>query len=174
MSAPETVFKGAKFRLERHDVPTRDGKPRRYDLIVHPGSAVVLPILDDGRVLLIRNYRFAVDQDLLELPAGTLDPPETPLACARRELAEETGYQARRLDPLLSFYSTPGICTEHMHAFLATELISGEAALEPGERIKNTAMELDEALRAIADGRITDAKTILTLLYYDRYVRGVR
>jgi len=170
VAEPEIVYEGRKFRVEQHDVRDRDGRDRRYDLMVHPGAAVVVPILDDGRVLLISNYRFAVGQTLLELPAGTLDLPEPAIECARRELAEETGYRAGRLEPLLSFYSTPGVCTEHMHAFLATELVLGETALEPGERIENTPMKLDEALRAIGDGRITDAKTIVTLLYYERYV----
>ncbi|GAG48053.1 unnamed protein product, partial [marine sediment metagenome] len=142
-----------------------------YDLLVHPGAAVVLPLLADGQVLLIRNYRFAVDQELLELPAGTLDPPEPPEECARRELAEETGYRAGKLEPLVSFYSTPGMCNEQMHAFVASELVLGETELEPGERIENVPMEYAEALRAIGDGRITDGKTILTLLYYDRFVR---
>ncbi|MFQ5805095.1 MAG: NUDIX hydrolase [Phycisphaerae bacterium] len=171
MAATVIVYEGRNFRVEQRDVRGRDGKERRYDLVVHPGAAVVLPILNDGRVVLISNHRFAVGQDLLELPAGTLDPPEPALECARRELVEETGYRAGKLEPLLSFYSTPGICTERMHAFVATELVLGERALDPGERIENTPMEYGEALRAIGDGRITDAKTIVTLLYYDRYVR---
>jgi len=174
VAASTIVYEGRKLRVEQHDVRGRDGKEHRYDLVVHPGAAVVLPILDDTRVLLIRNYRFAVGQELLELPAGTLDPPEPALECARRELAEETGYQAGKLEPLVSFYSTPGFCTEHLYAFLATELIEGKRALDPGERIHNTPMEYEEALRAIGDGRITDAKTIATLLYYDRYVYQAR
>jgi ADP-ribose pyrophosphatase len=168
----QKIFQGRKFRLEQRDVPGRDGKPRRYDLVVHPGAAVVLPILDDGRIVLISHYRFAVEQNLVELPAGTLEPPEPPAECARRELAEETGYLAGKLEPLVSFYSTPGICTEQLHAFVATELAAGETALEPGERIQVVPMEYGEALRAIGDGRITDGKTIATVLYYDRYVRG--
>lgn len=174
MTAPAIVFEGKKFRVEQHDVPGRDGKARRYDLVVHPGAAVVLPILGDGQVVLIKNYRFAVGQDLLELPAGTIDRPEPPVECARRELAEETGYQAGKLEELVSFYSTPGFCTEHLHAFVATGLVSGARSLEPGERIRNTPMRYEEALRAIGDGRIADGKTIVTLLYYDAYVHGMR
>lgn len=168
------VYEGRKFRVEQVGVRATDGVEHQYDLVVHPGAAVVLPILDDGRVLLISNYRFAVDRDLLELPAGTIDEPEPPIECARRELAEETGYRAAAMSPLVSFYSSPGICNEILHAFVATGLTAGETALEPGERIKPAVMELDEALRAIGEGRITDGKTIVTLLYYDRFARSAR
>ena len=133
-----------------------------------------MPILDDGRVVLISNCRFAVGQTLLELPAGMLDGGEPPIECAQRELCEETGYRAGRLEPLLSFFSTPGMCNEELYAFLATELVSGETSREPGERIENAPMRVEEALEAIGDGRIKDAKTIVTLLYYDRYIRDGR
>ncbi len=174
MSDPDLVFRGRKFRVERRAVPDRDGRERLYDLVVHPGAAVVLPILDDGRVLLTRNYRFAVDRELLELPAGTLEPPEPPIDCARRELAEETGYRAARVEPLLTFYSTPGICNEHMHAFVATGLSPGPTALEPGERIAAAPMTWPETLAAIRNGRIVDAKTLVTLLYYDAFAQSPR
>lgn len=174
MTASATVYEGRKFRVERRQLADKDGRHRNYDLVVHPGAAVVLPILDDGRVLLISCYRFGVDQQLLELPAGTLDPPESAEQCARRELAEETGYRAKKLTPLLSFYSTPGICNERLHAFVATQLQPGERALEPGERISSVPLAYDEAIEAVGQGRITDAKTIVSLLYYDRYVRRQR
>ena len=135
---------------------------------------MILPLLDDGRVVLIRNNRFAVGGDLLELPAGTIDNNEPPVECARRELAEETGYRASKFEPLLAFHSTPGICNELLHVFVATGLTLGETAREPGERIENTPMEYEGALRAIGDGRITDGKTIVALLYHDRFVRGSR
>ena len=93
------------------------------------------------------------------------------MSCALRELAEETGYRAGRLRPLVSFYSTPGFCTERMYAFVAEELEPGETALDPGEEIRVVPMEYADALAAIADGRITDGKTIVTLLYYDRFER---
>ena len=172
MAENEVVYQGRRIRVERQAVPGQDGGERRYDLVVHPGAAVVLPVLNDGRVLLISNYRFAVGQTLLELPAGTLDDGEPAVECARRELAEETGYRAGNIEPLLSFYSTPGFCNERLQAFVATELVLGETAREVGERIENTPMEYEEALSAIGDGRVTDGKTIAALLYYDRYVRA--
>lgn len=171
MGDVELIYTSRKFRVERVGALDRDGVTRRYDRIYHPGAAVILPFLDDGRVLLIRNYRFTLDRHLLELPAGTLDPPEAPLECARRELAEETGYTAGELKPLIAFYSTPGCCTEQMHVFTARGLVAGASALELGETIELAPMSWDEALAAVDDGRIIDAKTIVSLLYYDRVSR---
>lgn len=171
MTNRETVFTGRKFHVERRTFEL-GGTPHVHDIIVHPGAAVILPVLDDGRVVLIHNYREAVGEELLELPAGTLDAGEAPVACAARELAEETGYRARRLEPLVSFYSTPGILTERMHVFVATELTPGPPALEAGEQIRLAPLPQAEALSAVRDGRISDGKTILALLYYDRLVRG--
>lgn len=165
------VFASKKFRVQRREFDCA-GTRHVFDVVVHPGAAVILPVLDDGRLVLIYNYRIAVDAELLELPAGTLDPPESPQACALRELAEETGYRAGRLEPLVSFYSTPGILTERMHVFLAAELTPGPTAREAGEQIRLAPMAHADALEAIHTGRITDGKTILALLYYDRFARG--
>ena len=172
MPAGRVVHQGRKFRVEQREVAVRDGQRHLYDLVVHPGAAVVLPLLDDGRILLERVYRFAIDRQLLELPAGTIDPPEPALECARRELTEETGYVAGRMMKLLEFYTTPGICTELICAFVATDLTAGPTRLEPGELIEPAPMTLDAALAAIQSGEITDVKTIATLLYYDRFKRS--
>lgn len=171
LSNSTTVFTGRKFRVERHELDVQ-GVPHVYDIIVHPGAAVILPVLDDGRLLLIHNYRVAVGQELLELPAGTLDNGEPPAVCAARELAEETGYRAGRLEPLVSFYSTPGILTERMHVFLATKLSPGLTARETGEQIRLAPLPPREAFEAIRTGRISDGKTILALLYYERFGHG--
>jgi len=129
-------------------------------------------VLDDGRIVLIHNYRVAAAAELLEVPAGTLDPGEAPAACAARELTEETGYRAATLTPLLAFYSSPGMMTERMHLFLATGLTPGPTAHEAGEQIRVITLPLSEALAAIPAGRIVDGKTIVALLYYDRFTRG--
>jgi len=171
VQVPEVVFEGRRFRVERRRFEL-DGRPHAHDIVVHPGAAVALPLLDDGRVVLIRNRRIAVDQELIELPAGTLDPGESPLECAGRELAEETGYRAGCLRPLVTLYSSPGIMTERMYAFLATQLQPGPAARESTEQIVVVEMPLDEVLSAIHAGRITDGKTVATVLFYDRFVRG--
>jgi ADP-ribose pyrophosphatase len=166
----ETVFKSRKFFVERRRFE-QGGRPRAHDIVVHPGAAVVLPLLDDGRVLMIRNMRPSLGHELLELPAGTLDPGESPEVCAARELQEETGHTAGKLRKLLHFYSSPGIMTERLEAFLATELRPGAQALDGGEQIELAPLPFDEALGKIRDGVITDGKSIAALLYYDRFVR---
>jgi ADP-ribose pyrophosphatase len=144
-------------------------------LVVHPGAVLILPLLADGQVVLIRNYRYSADAELLELPAGTLEPPEAPVACAARELEEETGYRAGRLEPLCAFYTTPGFTNEFMHAFVATDLTPTAQRLEATEQIRVEIMPLDAALEASVDGRIVDAKTIAALqVYYYRVARGAK
>jgi len=165
------MFDSRRFRVERWPFE-HDGVAHVHDIVVHPGAAVILPLLPGERVVLIHNYRPAAGGELLELPAGTLDAGESPLECARRELAEETGYRAGRITPLVTFYSSPGILTELMHAFLAEDLTSGPTAHEAGEIIRVEVLDLSTALQAIEAGRITDGKTAMTLLYYDRFVRG--
>lgn len=169
MSERRIIHVAAKFRVER--IPERlvSGGVRERDIVVHPGAAVILPVLEDGRLVMIRNYRVTLDRELLELPAGTLDAGEAPDACAARELREETGYRAGRLEPLLTFYATPGFCTEQMHVFIATGLTPGPTQPEASEHIRVERFAFQDALAAIRSGAICDAKTIVALLYYDRY-----
>jgi ADP-ribose pyrophosphatase len=165
----EILLTGRKFRVERRIQTTPDGQAHEREIVVHPGAVTILPILPDGRVCLIRNYRVAVEQTLIELPAGTLDANEDPAAAAHRELIEETGYQAGRLERLCEFYMSPGILNERMIVFAALDLQPGKPALEPGEEIETYLVSWDEALRLIAAGEIRDSKTIAALLYYDRF-----
>lgn len=168
------VYHGRRFRIERRAARDADDGAREYDIIRHPGAAVILPILKDGRVVMIENHRVAIDRELIELPAGTIDPPESPRECAARELTEETGYRADTFEPLMSFFSSPGICDEHMHVFLARGLTPGPTALDAGERIVTRTMPLADALAAIGAGRIVDAKSIAALLYFERFHAGER
>lgn len=167
MAASQIVFQGRRFNVERNELHRPDGGMRVVDVIRHPGAAVILPILDDGRIVLIKNRRHSIGKELLELPAGTLDPDESPEQCALRELKEETGYTAQLIEPLIGFYSSPGICDERMHTFVAMKLEPGKTSLDDGEEIQLWPMTYDAALAAIADGRIVDGKTIVSLLYYD-------
>lgn len=166
MQPSETVFRGHRFRVDRVLQPTPSG-PRPRDIVRHPGSVVILPLVSATEVCLIENHRVAVERTLLELPAGTLEPGEDPAACANRELQEETGYRATQIERLHAFYAAPGISDEKMHLYLATGLLPGTAQREAGEEIENLVVPLADALAMIAEERIVDAKTIVGLLYYD-------
>lgn len=138
-------------------------------LVRHPGAVVILPLLENRKICLISNHRPAVGERLVELPAGTLEPGESPLETARRELAEETGYRAAELTPLISYYVSPGILNERMHAFLATGLTSGPVNLMDDEDIESLIVDFDTALAWTRSGRIRDAKSIATLLFYAQF-----
>jgi ADP-ribose pyrophosphatase len=169
----QVVYDGKKLRLELHHLADEEsGKRHRREVVVHPGAAVILPLMSDGHVLLIRSRRYAVDETLVELPAGTLEKGEVPINCAGRELLEETGYLAGRLVPLATFYPSPGILSEKMYVFVAYDLEAQRAAPEEGEEIELMPTPWDEAIRMIGDGRIHDAKTIATLLMFERFHRG--
>ena len=173
MPDSEVLLVASRFKVVREFQKTSEGlRPR--EIVRHPGAVVVLPLLDDGRVCLIRNYRISVNQTLIELPAGTLEPGEEPIQNAERELIEETGYRAARLRKLHAFYLSPGILDERMHLFLATGLTAGETAREAGEDIDNLVVPWDEALEMAVDGRIQDAKSIVGLLLVDRLLKAGR
>jgi len=166
------LFEGKRFRVERVVQTTPDGTQHAREIVRHPGAVTLLPILDDGRICLIENYRAAVGRSLVELPAGTLEPGEDPAVAAARELAEETGYRARRIDLLAAFYTSPGILDERMYLYAATGLTPGPAALEPGEEIRPLPTTRHEALEMARDGRIQDAKTLVGLLYYEAFAEA--
>jgi len=166
MSEPsELLLTTSKFRVVRETVTTSRGKKKTREIIRHPGACVIVPLLDDGRVCLIRNWRIAVGKTLTELPAGTLEPNEPPHITAERELIEETGYRAAKIEFLHAFFLSPGILDEKMHLYLATGLTAGETALEEGEEIENWLVPWDEAIAKVFCGEIHDAKTIVGLLW---------
>jgi ADP-ribose pyrophosphatase len=169
----QVIYDGSKVRLELHHLENEEtGRRYKREVVVHPGAVTILGLLADGKVLLIRNRRYAVGQILIELPAGTLEKNEAPMNCAGRELLEETGYLAGRLKPIGTFFTSPGILSEKMYAFAAYDLQKQKPALEEGEEIEVEPTSFDEALRMIRDGRIADGKTIATLLMYDRFYRN--
>jgi len=170
----DVVFTGRKIALEVHRVRGADGREAVREVVRHPGSVAVLAFPEPGRVLLERIWRYAVGREMLEIPAGTLEPGEDPLACAARELAEETGYRAGRLEPLVAVHPSPGILSERLQVYLASDLAAGEPRREPGEEIQNVLAPVDRALAMVADGQITDAKTVAALLVWDRRERAAR
>ncbi len=165
----DVLFRDKRFSVVRIPIELADGRVIHRPIIEHGGSVAVLPVLDDGRIVLIENRRYAVGQTLLEIPAGMLEPDEEPRQAAWRELAEETGYRAHRVEHLISFYTSPGILSEKMHLFLATGLQADKPSPEPGERIVPRPTSFEEAMKLIRSGRICDGKTILGLLYWQRF-----
>lgn len=161
----DAIFSGRKVSLEVHHVRDADGRETTREVVLHNGSVAILAEPEPGTVLLERVWRYPVGQSLLEIPAGTLEEGEDPANCAVRELAEETGYRAGHVEPLLAIHTSPGLLNERLTIFRATDLRPGEPNREPGETIENVLVPVDEALAMIADGRIEDAKTICGLLY---------
>ncbi|HWB12919.1 MAG TPA: NUDIX hydrolase [Pirellulales bacterium] len=166
----EVLLKTRRFDVVRLSYRGADGAEHTREVARHPGAVTILPILDDGRVCLIRNYRVAVDQTLIELPAGTLEPEEAPSATAARELEEETGYRASNVRQLCEFFMSPGVLSERMVLFLATGLIPGPSRLEGGEEIEPFPVTWDEAMALVESGEIHDAKSLVGLLWYDRHL----
>jgi ADP-ribose pyrophosphatase len=172
MKTSKTLLVTERFRVEEVARTLSDGSTKKRSVVRHPGAVAVIPMVDDDHVCLIRNYRVAVDQTLLEIPAGTLDEGELPPQTARRELAEETGYRADSLQELAWFYLSPGILDEKMYVFVAKGLTLGPTNLDAGEEVENQITPWNEAISLISQGRIHDAKTIAGLLLYDRVRRG--
>ena len=160
----EPLLETRRFRVVRVTEPCTDGSRRQREVVLHPGSVVIVPLVSEKDVCLVEVVRVAVGGTLLELPAGTLDRVESLEDAARRELAEETGYRAGRITSAGAMWMSPGILQERMHLFVAEDLIAGPQALEPGEQIRTRVVAWDEAIAMCLDGRIEDAKTIAGLL----------
>ncbi len=167
----KVLFQGRVFGVRRDRVVEPSGITVTLDVVVHHGSIVLLPILPDGRIVLVRQYRHATGRHLWELVAGRIEPGESPVAAARRELLEETGYRARRFRKLLDFFSTPGFLTERMLVYSAHGLTPGTAQPDADEAITTRAFRPAELDRMIRRGRLHDAKSIAGILYYLRYRR---
>ena len=166
------VFECTRFDVHRVDRRLDDGTVVQRDVCVSANAVVILPLLDAQTVVLIRNERFGAGQTLWELPAGTIDEDEPPDQCAQRELIEETGYRAATLQPLTQFFTSPGFCSEWMHAYLARGLTHVGQNLEAGEKITVEVMPLTRSIQMVSDHTICDGKTIATLLYYRAIARS--
>jgi ADP-ribose diphosphatase len=161
----KTLYEGRVVRLKIDRVIEPGGVTVDREVVLHPGSVVVLPHLDDGRIVLVRQFRYAAGKSLWELVAGGLEPNETPLEAARRELQEETGYDARILRPLLSFYPTPGFVSERMHLVEASDLFRSQASPDADERIRVGRFTREHLFNMLRQRRIEDAKTLVGLLW---------
>ena len=162
------VHRGRKIQVALDVGPGPRGGTIQRDVVLHPGAVAILPVTDDGRVCLLRNHRFIVDEVLWEVPAGTLEPGEAVEAAAARELAEETGYTAASWRKLAEFYPSPGVLSEKTHLFVAQGLTAGAMRLEEDEQLEPVLVPREEAVAMALRGTIRDAKTLVALLLWDR------
>jgi ADP-ribose pyrophosphatase len=171
------IHTGKIIKVDSDRIRYPDGSEAEVDIVRHPGASAVVPFLsdpegEDPQILLLRQYRYAADGYLYEIPAGRLDPGETPADCAARELKEETGCTATQMEPLITMVTTPGFTDERIHLFMAVELTHGEAAREADEFADVMVMRLSEALELIQRGEIVDGKTALGILYAAGFKTG--
>jgi len=165
-----SIYEGPVFGLRRDEVIEPSGVRAVREVITHPGSVVVLPVLPDKKILLIQQYRHATRQNLWELVAGRIDRGETPKQAAARELIEETGYRAKRFRFFLEMFPTPGFLEEKMFLLLAEGLTPGEAQPEEDEKIVSRAYNRNELEKMIRTGKLLDAKSIAGILFYLRFL----
>jgi ADP-ribose pyrophosphatase len=158
------LYEGAVLSLDIDEVEEPGGVRARREITRHRGSVGILPIMDDDRIVLIRQYRYPADAILWEIPAGRLDPDERPEDAARRELEEETGWSPARIEPMLTYFTSPGFCDEVLHLFRATGLRSVPRRPDQDERIETAVVSRVEAHALLARGELRDAKTIVALL----------
>jgi ADP-ribose pyrophosphatase len=166
----ERIYTGKIITLDRDTVRFPDGSTGEMDMVRHPGASAIVPFVsdvagEDPQILLLRQYRYAAEQYLYEIPAGRLDPGETPHDCAVRELREETGCTASSIEYLFTMFTTPGFTDERIHVFLAAGLTRGNASHEADEFMTVETVTLSRALRLINQGEIKDAKTALAILF---------
>jgi len=160
------------FKLVDHEVVLEDNSKSHRFILELAGAVGTIAITDDNKIILVRQYRYTINDYLLEIPCGMIDPNEQPIATAKRELLEETGYEAKELDYLTSFYSSPGIVKETIHIFIAKGLVKKQQHLDEDEFISVEYIDLDEFDKMIEDGKIKDGKTILAYLAFSRkYVK---
>jgi ADP-ribose pyrophosphatase len=176
--ASRELYTGKIFRLDRDSVRFPDGSDAEMDIVRHPGASAIVPFMndpegEDPQILLLRQYRYAAGGYIYEVPAGRLDGDESPASCAVRELREETGCTAERMEPLFTMFTTPGFTDEKIHVFMASGLSHGESAREADEFADVVIMQLAEALELIRVGEIMDAKTALSILYVAGFRTGM-
>ena len=164
----EQVFQGRLLSLQVDEVLLPDGTSARREVVLHPGAVSVVAVTADRRVVMVRQWRHAVGEALVEIPAGTLRAGEDPAECARRELMEEAGYEPASLDPLAEFWSAPGFLQEYMRVYLALDLRPAALPADEDERVEPLLIPWEEALQMCTDGRIRDAKSLAGLLLAQR------
>jgi ADP-ribose diphosphatase len=166
VEAEREIFRGRIIRLVNKDLVLPNGRTTTFSIVEHPGAVAIVPVFENGDVILLRQFRPTIGEELLEIPAGTLEEGETPLETARREIIEETGYRATKWKKIAEFYTAPGFCTELMHVFLAQGLSPASAEADADEILKPVRMPVEKALELIRKNKVRDAKSIAGLLIY--------
>jgi ADP-ribose pyrophosphatase len=168
----ENAYDGDFLKVQRDTVRLPDGKQSTREYIRHPGAVVILPVFDDGSVLLERQFRYPLQQVFIEFPAGKIDPGEAALACAQRELLEETGYTADNWQFLCTIHNAIAYSDEHLEIFLARGLKAGERKLDDGEFLETFTASVPTMLEWVREGKITDVKTVIGAFWLERILAG--
>jgi ADP-ribose pyrophosphatase len=167
------VYDGIFLKMKRDTVSLPDGQQAVREYLTHPGAVAIVALLDDGRVLLERQYRYPIAKACIEIPAGKLDPNENPLLCAQRELAEETGYTAKKWSYIRRIHPVISYSTEFIDIYLAEDLVPGDRHLDEEEFLDVFAASLEQLIAWVEEGEITDVKTTISAYWLDRYRRGL-
>jgi ADP-ribose pyrophosphatase len=169
----EDIYEGIFLKMKRDTVSLPDGQQAVREYLTHPGAVAIVAVLDDGRVLLERQYRYPIAKACIEIPAGKLDPNESPLLCAQRELAEETGYTAKKWSYIRRIHPVISYSTEFIDIYLAEALVPGASHLDEEEFLDVFAAPLEQLISWVEEGEITDVKTTISAYWLDRYRRGL-
>lgn len=168
----ENVFDGNIIGVDVLKVSQPDGKEATREIVRHSGGAAVVPINEKGEVYLVRQYRKPVEAELLEIPAGKLDEGEESLECAKRELKEETGLEAKKIKHLIDLYCAPGYSSEKIYIYAATDLVEGEPCADEGEFITTEKIHINKLVEMVMNNEIPDAKTVVGILLAEKIVKG--
>jgi ADP-ribose pyrophosphatase len=171
MLSTETVFDGRLLHVNRDTVRLPNGHETGREYIVHPGAVLVIPVLDDGRLVFERQFRYPLGKSFIELPAGKIDPKEDPLVTGQRELLEETGYTAREWQVVTQLHPCIGYSNEVIHVYLARGLQAGDHRRDDDETLEIFTLSLEEAMQKVLNGEITDAKTVIALFWAEKLLQ---
>lgn len=168
----ELAYDGHFLKVQRDTIRLPDGKISTREYIKHPGAVVILPLFDDGSILVERQFRYPMDQVFIEFPAGKIDPHEDPLDCAKRELQEETGYTATDWKFVATIHNAIAYSNEHLDIFLARGLTAGESKLDDGEFLETFKASISDMLAWVREGKITDVKTVIGTFWLEKILAG--